>query len=268
MTGRALVAASVPSPLRTAVLRRRVRLVVAATITYNALEAVIALAAGAAANSAALIGFGLDSIVEVLSAGAIAWQFTGGRSHADREHVALRVVAFSFFALAAFVSFDAVRTLLGAHVAGHSTVGIGLAAVSLAVMPGLSGFERRTGRELGSASVVADSKQTLICAALSAVLLVGLMANSELGWWWADPIAALIIAAVAVREGVEALRGDTCCTPVAVLLADRDAPVDDGCGCADGCADGCCTPAGTTAASGTARPVSRQDVELTGRARR
>ncbi|HWG92648.1 MAG TPA: cation transporter [Mycobacteriales bacterium] len=218
---------------RTALLRRRVRLVVAATITYNAVEAAVALSAGAAADSSALIGFGLDSVVEVLSAAAIAWQFAGGRNHADREHVALRVVALSFFALASFVGVDAVRTLVGAEQAAHSTVGIVLAAVSLTVMPGLSWFERRTGRELGSASVVADSRQTLLCAALSAVLLVGLVANSALGWWWADPLAALVIAAVAVREGVEALRGDTCCTPVAVLLADPGADVEDG--CADGC---------------------------------
>ena len=221
---------------RTALLRRRVRLVVAATITYNAVEAAVALSAGAAADSSALIGFGLDSVVEVLSAAAIAWQFAGGRNHADREHVALRVVALSFFALASFVGVDAVRTLVGAEQAAHSTVGIVLAAVSLTVMPGLSWFERRTGRELGSASVVADSRQTLLCAALSAVLLVGLVANSALGWWWADPLAALVIAAVAVREGVEALRGDTCCTPVAVLLADPGADVEDG------CADGCCAP--------------------------
>jgi divalent metal cation (Fe/Co/Zn/Cd) transporter len=215
---------------RTALLRRRVRLVVAGTITYNLVEAVVALTAGAAASSSALIGFGLDSVVEVLSAAAIAWQFAGGRDHADREHVALRVVAFSFFALAAFVSFDAVRSLTGGSEAQHSTVGIALAVASLVVMPGLSWFERRTGRELGSGSVVADSKQTLICAALSAVLLVGLLANSALGWSWADPLAALVIAAVAVREGVQALRGDTCCAPVAVLLS--EAPEPDTC-CAD-----------------------------------
>ena len=215
-------------PSRTSVLRRRVRLVVAATITYNAVEAVVALTAGVAASSSALIGFGLDSIVEVLSAAAIAWQFAGGR-HEDREHVALRVVACSFFALALFVAVDAVRALTGAAEPQPSTVGVVLASVSLAVMPGLSWLERRTGRELGSASVVADSKQTLICAALSAVLLVGLLANGVLGWSWADPVAALVIAAVAVREGVEALRGDTCCTPVAVLLAE---PADGGRCCA------------------------------------
>lgn len=218
------------APDRTAVLRRRVRLVVAATITYNAVEAVIALIAGVAASSAALVGFGLDSVVEVLSAAAIAWQFAGGRPHAEREHVALRLVATSFFALAAFVTVDALRSLLGAAEPQHSTPGIVLAAVSLAVMPGLSWFERRTGRELGSASVVADSSQTMICAALSGVLLVGLVLNSTLGWTWADPVAALVIAAVALREGRSALRGDTCCTPVAALLAEPAAA--DSC-CAD-----------------------------------
>jgi divalent metal cation (Fe/Co/Zn/Cd) transporter len=235
------------------VLRRRVRLIVALTIAYNAVEAVVALSAGAVASSSALLAFGLDSIVEVLSAATIAWQFAGGRNHADREHVALRVIACSFFALAAFVAFDAVRTLVGAAPAAHSTVGIVLAAVSLAIMPAFSWIERRTGDELGSASVVADSKQTLICGALSGVLLVGLAANTALGWWWADPIAALVIAGVAVREGVEALRGDTCCTPVAVLLANPDT-LDDDCGCADGCADGCCSPS---------VPAGRQEIELT-----
>lgn len=224
-----------PATERTAVLRRRVRLLVAATITYNAAEAVVALAAGAAASSSALLAFGLDSVVEVLSASAIAWQFAGGRAHQDREHRALRIVAVAFFALAALVSLDAVRTLLGGSEPRHSTVGIALAAVSLTLMPGLSWFERRTGRELGSGSVVADSMQTLICAALSGVLLVGLVLNSAFGWTWADPLAALVIAAVAVREGVKALRGDTCCTPVAVLLADPTADLDDACGCHEGC---------------------------------
>ena len=154
-------------------LGRRAQLIAGAAVTYNVVEAVVAITAGAAAGSVALVGFGLDSIVEVLSAGAIAWQFAGGRPHAEREHVALRVVAGSFFALAAFVTLDALRSLTGAAEPQHSTPGIVLAAVSLAVMPGLSWFERRTGRELGSASVVADSSQTMICAALSGVLLVG-----------------------------------------------------------------------------------------------
>lgn len=238
------------SPDRAAVLRRRVRWIVGVTIAYNAVEAVIALSAGAAASSSALIGFGLDSIVEVLSAAAVAWQFAGGRNHEDRERVALRVIAFSFFALAAFVTFDALRSLLGAAEAEHSTVGIALAAVSLAVMPGLALFERRTGRDLGSATVVADSKQLLLCSYLSAVLLGGLVLNSLLGWTWADPIAALIIAVVAVREGREAWDGDSCCTPVAVLLADPSAQVDDACNCGPGCSDACC--AATAADEGSA----------------
>ena len=117
------------------------------------------------------------------------------------------------------ITVDAVRTLFGAGQPEHSTVGIVLAAVSLAIMPFLSWFERRTGRELGSASAVADSKQTLICTYLSAVLLVGLVLNSTLGWTWADPVAALVIAAVALKEGVEAWRGDACCTPASALIA-------------------------------------------------
>ena len=131
-----------------------------------------------------------------------------------------------------FVSVDAVRSLLGAAEPEHSVVGIWLAAVSLAVMPFLSWFERRTGRELGSASAVADSKQTLLCTYLSAVLLVGLVLNATLGWSWADPLAALVIAAVAVKEGVEAWRGDACCAPTAVVHAaptDAAAPSCDCC---------------------------------------
>ncbi|NEE03541.1 cation transporter [Phytoactinopolyspora halotolerans] len=222
---------------RAGVLRRRVRLIVAATITYNVIEAVIAIAAGTAASSAALVGFGLDSTVEVISAAAIAWQFAA-RDHETRERTALRIVAFSFFALAAYVTFDATRTFFGAAEPEHSTVGIVLAAVSLLVMPLLSWLERRTGRQLGSASVIADSKQTLICSYLSAVLLAGLVLNSTLDWWWADPIAALAIAGFAVREGIEAWRGDACAAGAGALLTDPDAELDPD--CADGCTDGCC----------------------------
>ena len=195
---------------RRAVLTRRVRLLVAATITYNVIEAVIALAAGTVAGSTALIGFGLDSVIEVASAAAVAWQFSGSDPEA-RERTALRVIAVSFFALAAYVTFESAMALITQDRAEHSTAGIVLAAVSLLVMPGLSYAQRRAGRELGSASAVADSKQTLLCTYLSAVLLVGLGVNSLFGWWWADPLAALVIAAVAVREGREAWRGDHCC---------------------------------------------------------
>lgn len=223
-----------PTAARRAVLERRVRWVVAATITWNVVEAGVAITAGRVASSAALVGFGLDSLVEVLSAAAVAWQFAAPHPH-SRERTAMRVIAVSFFGLAVFVSVDAVRSLLGAAEPEHSVVGIWLAAVSLAVMPFLSWFERRTGRELGSASAVADSKQTLLCTYLSAVLLVGLVLNATLGWSWADPLAALVIAAVAVKEGVEAWRGDACCAPVSALVGDGEA---------DTCADGCCAPRG------------------------
>ncbi len=206
------------------VLARRIRLLVAATITYNVVEAVVAITAGTVAGSTALIGFGLDSVVEVSSAAAVAWQFSA-RDHAvreARERTALRVIAVSFFALAAYVTVESVRALLGGAEADHSTVGIVLAAVSLVVMPGLSLAQRRAGRALGSASAVADSKQTLLCTYLSAVLLAGLVLNSLLGWSWADPVAALVIAAVAVKEGREAWRGDACCAVPATAEDDCD----------------------------------------------
>jgi divalent metal cation (Fe/Co/Zn/Cd) transporter len=195
---------------RRAVLSRQVRWFVAATITYNIVEAIIAITAGLSASSTALIGFGLDSVIEVASAAAVAWQFSGAEPEA-RERTALKVIAVSFLALAAYVTVEAIRSLLGAESAEHSTVGIILAAVSLLVMPGLSYAQRRAGRELGSASAVADSKQTLLCTYLSGVLFIGLLLNSLLGWSWADPIVALVIAAVAVKEGREAWRGEHCC---------------------------------------------------------
>ena len=205
-----------PSPHRRALLARRIQWFVAATITYNVVEAVVALAAGVNASSTALIAFGLDSVVEVSSAAAVAWQFAG-RDPEAREKTALRVIAFSFFGLAIVITVDSVRSLVGGGVAEHSTVGLVLAAVSLAVMPLLSYGQRRTGRELGSSSAVADSRQTLLCTYLSAVLLIGLGLNSLFGWSWADPVAGLVIAGVAVREGIEAWRGDTCCRPAAAV---------------------------------------------------
>lgn len=231
-----------PTAERRAVLVRRVRWVVAATISYNVIEAVVAITAGRVASSGALVAFGLDSVVEVLSAAAVAWQFSAP-DHRSRERLAMRLIAISFFGLAAFVTVDSVRALLGAHEPEHSPVGIALAAVSLVVMPFLSWFERRTGRELGSASAVADSKQTLLCTSLSAVLLVGLLLNTALGWAWADPIAALVIAGVAIKEGVEAWRGDACCAPASVLVSD---PADQAAACTDGCCDDAVTERGAT----------------------
>ncbi|WP_244890063.1 cation transporter [Mycobacterium lentiflavum] len=201
---------SLVEPQRRAVLSRRVRLLVTATITYNIIEAIVALSAGAVASSAALIGFGLDSVIEVSSAAAVYWQFSGHDPEV-RERAALRVIALSFFALAIYVTVESIRALAGGQTAGSSTAGIVLAAVSLVVMPLLSYAQRRAGRELGSASAVADSNQTLLCTYLSGVLLVGLLLNYLFGWAWADPVVALVIAAVAIREGRTAWRGEHCC---------------------------------------------------------
>lgn len=202
--------------VRQAVLGRRIRLLVAATIGYNVVESVVAIGAGAVASSSALIGFGLDSVIEVSSAAAVAWQFSGGDPRA-REKTALRLIAVAFFTLAVFVTVGAVLSLAGAAEAEHSLVGIVLACLSLAVMPVLSLAQRRAGRELGSRSAVADSRQTLLCTYLSGVLLMGLVLNSTLGWSWADPAAALVIAAVAAKEGRDAWRGESCCMPGLVV---------------------------------------------------
>jgi divalent metal cation (Fe/Co/Zn/Cd) transporter len=229
-----------PSPARRDVLARRIRLLVAATITYNVIEAVVAITAGTIASSTALIGFGLDSVIEVSSAAAVAWQFSAS-DHATREareKRTLRIIAVSFFALAAFVSIDAVRTLAGTGEAERSIPGIVIAALSLAVMPFLSYAQRRAGRELGSASAVADSKQTLLCTYLSAVLLVGLVLNATLGWSRADPIAALVIAAIAIKEGRDAWQGKGCCAAPTAAVPPAGAEQSDTCGCRPGC--DCC----------------------------
>lgn len=213
------------------VLTRRIRLLVAVTISYNIIEAIVAVTAGATASSAALVGFGLDSVIEVSSAAAVAWQFAA-RDPAvreARERTALRIIALSFFALAAYVSFEAISSLAGAGEPESSLTGIVLAALSLAIMPALSLAQRHTGRQLGSASAVADSKQTLLCAYLSGVLLVGLLLNAAFGWSWADPIVALAIAAMALKEGREAWRGDGCCAPTGLGLTTPQAADDDCC---------------------------------------
>jgi len=214
-------------------LGRRAQLLAAASVTYNVFEAIIAITAGLVAGSVALIGFGLDSVVEVSSGLIIVWQFRH-RMPESRERQALRLMAISFYALAGYVSFESLRALTSGHDADSSPVGIGLAIASLMIMPFLSWAQRRTGRALGSTAVVADSTQTLLCTYLSAVLLAGLVLNATLGWSWADPIAGLVIAAVAIKEGREAWRGEGCCAPsahgepVATTAAEP------------GCSDGCC----------------------------
>jgi divalent metal cation (Fe/Co/Zn/Cd) transporter len=225
---------SLLTPERRTVLSRRSLWLAYATAGYNLLEGLVAITAGAAASSTALVGFGLDSFVEVSSAAVLIWQFRS-RVPEDRERLALRFIGLSFFALAAWVTFDAVRSLLAGGDADASPVGIGLAVASLLVMPLLVRAKRRTGRELGSATVMADSTQTMLCTYLSAVLLVGLVLNAVWGWSWADPIAALVIAGVAIKEGVEAWRGEHCddCAPLPAAYAAT--------GQGSNCADGCCT---------------------------
>ncbi|MFC7487117.1 cation diffusion facilitator family transporter [Knoellia sp. CPCC 206453] len=219
--------------VRRATLIRRARLLAGATVAYNVVEGVIAIAAGRTANSSALVSFGLDSFVEVASGLIVLWQFRHVLPE-TRERLAQRLMAGAFFVLAAYVAVDAVRVLLGSHGADASPVGVGLAIVSLLVMPFLSGAQRATGRALGSGTVVSDSKQTMLCTYLSAVLLVGLLANATLGWWWADPLAGLVIAAVAVREGLESWRGDACYSP-SLPSASVSADVSAGT-----CDDACC----------------------------
>lgn len=192
---------------RRSTLHRRVRFIVAFTITYNVIEGIVAIWAGTVASSAALIGFGLDSAVEVLSAAAIAWQFT--RKDPERwEKVTVRAIGIAFFALAAYVTIDAVTSLIRAEGPEHSPFGLGITALSLVIMPLLAWFEVRTGRELNSKSVMADAKQLILCIYLSGAVFIGLILNSLFGWWWADSVAALVVAVLAIREGIEAWRGD------------------------------------------------------------
>lgn len=208
------------------VLQRRIRWIVFATIGYNLVEAIVAITAGTIASSAALVGFGLDSTIEVLSAAAVAWQFT--RRDPERwEKGTLRVIAIAFFTLAAYVTASSLIALIARAEVEHSPVGIAITALSVVIMPFLSLAERRAGRELGSATAVADSKQTLICTYLSGAVLIGLLLNSLFGWWWVDAIAGLVIAVFAVREGLEAWRGDACATSVGMILEDPADHHDD-----------------------------------------
>jgi divalent metal cation (Fe/Co/Zn/Cd) transporter len=196
-----------------AALVRRGRLLEYLTVGWNSLEGLIAVAAGLAAGSVALVGFGFDSVIEVTSGAALLW-----RLHMDAperreraEKIALKLVGWSFLLLAAYVAFDAGKSLVSREPPEASYVGIALAAFSLIVMPLLARAKRRVAAGINSRALQADSRQTDICAYLSAILLGGLLANALLGWWWADPVAALVMVPIIVKEGVGALRGETCC---------------------------------------------------------
>ncbi|MGH2789235.1 MAG: cation diffusion facilitator family transporter [Actinomycetota bacterium] len=177
------------------------------TITWNVVEGTVAISAGVVAGSIALVGFGFDSSIEAFAASVVVWQLKGGSSE-ERERKALRIIAVTFFILAAYVTVESVRDLVGQQEPAESTVGIVLAVVSLIVMPTLGWFKRKTGEALNSKVLIADSAETFLCSWLSAILLLGLMLNATVGWWWADPVAALGIAWLALREGREAWAGE------------------------------------------------------------
>jgi divalent metal cation (Fe/Co/Zn/Cd) transporter len=206
------VLAADPAPAKRARLERRTRLLAWAGIGWHVVEFAIALAAGVAAGSIALIGFGADSLIEALAGGVVLWLFTGrrpGSSSAERR--AQQLIAVSFFLLAAYVGVEAVRTLVGADHPAVSWVGIALAAFTALTMPLLAYAKRRLGIQLHSAATVKEAAQTQLCAYLSIALLLGLGANALADWWWADPVTALVIAAVALKEGRESWRGEGCC---------------------------------------------------------
>lgn len=193
-------------------LARRAKLLSWASLAYMALEGLVAVAAGIVAGSIALIGFGADSAIEGFASVVIVWRFTGWRTLSERaERRAQKLVAVQFFLLAPYVAVEAVRTLVNASAPDESVVGIALAASSLVVMPWLGRAKQRIGSQMGSSATASEGKQNLLCAYLAAALLVGLLGNALLGAWWLDPLVALLIAGVAVREGLEAWRGDACC---------------------------------------------------------
>lgn len=191
---------------------RRARLLAWGGNVWHLIECAIAVAAGIAAGSIALIGFGADSLIEGLAGFVIVWLFTGARRGSETaERRAQQLVAVSYFILAAYVGIESVRTLMGGHHPEASWVGIGLAAITAPTMPLLARAKRKVGHKLNSSATVSEASQNMICAYLAVALLVGLLANALVGWWWADPAAALVIVAVALREGRESWRGEMCC---------------------------------------------------------
>lgn len=197
-----------------ATLLKRGRYLEYFTIGYNSLEGLIAVGAGLIAGSIALVGFGFDSLIEVTSGSILLWRLHADVDEARRERIeaiSLRLVGVLFVVLAIYVSYDSVKSLIRREAPEESAVGIVLAAVSLVVMPLLVRAKRRVARGINSGALMADSKQTELCTYLSAILLGGLLLNALLGWWWADPVAALVMVPIIAKEGIEALRGETCC---------------------------------------------------------
>jgi divalent metal cation (Fe/Co/Zn/Cd) transporter len=192
-------------------LVRRARMLAWGGNAWHAVEFGVAVGAGIAAGSVALVGFGGDSLIEALAAFVILWRFADRRSRSEHaERRAQQLIAASYALLVAYILAESLRTVLGSHHPGTSWIGIGLAAFTAPTMPLLALAKRRVGRRLGSAATVSEAAQNQLCAYLSIALLVGLLANALAGWWWADPAAALVIAAVAANEGVKSRRGDSC----------------------------------------------------------
>lgn len=214
---------------------RRAQLLAGGGVGWHAVEAAVAILAGVLAGSIALVGFGADSVVEALAGFIVLWRFASARaSSEDAERRAQQMIAISFFLIAAYVGVEAVRSLLGGEIPRASWLGIGLAAVTTVTMPLLAWTKAKVGDQLNSAATKSEGRQNMLCAYLSIALLVGLGANALLGWWWADPLTALAIAGVAVKEGWETWKGDPCCDDDAVLLAQGHVCDDDGCD------DDCC----------------------------
>jgi divalent metal cation (Fe/Co/Zn/Cd) transporter len=208
----ALPLVAAPPGHRRSALIRRARFLARLGLAWHAIEAAVAVGAGLVAGSVALIGFGADSVVESLAGLVVLWRFGGDRHASDlAERRAYRLIAISFWVIAAWVAFEAVSQLGGGGHPEVSWVGIGLAAVTLVTMPPLALAKSRVAEQLHSAATRAEGRQNMLCAYLSVALLIGLGANALAGWWWADPITALVIAGFAVREGREAWRGETCC---------------------------------------------------------
>ena len=202
--------ATLPSQERAA-LERRAKLLAWSGNAWHAIEFAIAVGAGIAAGSVALIGFGIDSVIEALAGGVIVWLFSGGRgSSHTAERRAQQLIASSYALLVLYIAVEATRDLVGSSHPEASWIGVGLAAFTAPTMPLLARAKRNVGRKLNSFATVSEASQNMICAYLSIALLAGLLANALLGWWWADPIAALVIAAVAAREGLDSWRGESC----------------------------------------------------------
>ena len=194
---------------RASAVRRGKRLEYA-TVAYNSVEGLIGIGAGLVAGSIALVGFGFDSVIECASGATLLWRLRDGEAGEHRERTALKLVGASFLLLAAYIAGDAIIALLHREAPRESIFGICVAAASLVAMPLLARAKRKVARELNSGAMQADSRQTDLCAYLSAILLVGLVLNATLHWWWADPVAALIMVPIIVREGWDGLRGKTC----------------------------------------------------------